>query len=129
MTTAAFAVGYLCGLVIIGMFAWIGVALHMAYTKMDLMLELLKNCSAVMTRAPLRHGGPWGKLLLVGGISGIVTFPGIYLKHGGVSTEDLEKMPKQLKRKLELLQWCAIGLLISLALFVALYKIIEAHHI
>jgi len=129
MTTATFVVGYLCGLVIIGMFAWIGVALHMAYTKMGLMLELLNNCSAVMIRAPLRHGGPWGKLLLVGGISGIVTFPGIYLKHGGVSTEDLEKMPKQLKRKLKLLQWCAIGLLISLALLVALYKIVKAHHI
>lgn len=28
-----------------------------------LMLEHLKNGSAIMVRAPLRHGGPWGKLL------------------------------------------------------------------
>ncbi|MBM3107572.1 hypothetical protein IIE18_20825 [Pseudomonas sp. V1] len=129
MTTAALAFGYLCGLVIIGMFVWIGIALHMAYTKMDLLLEPLKNCPAVVIRAPLRHGGPWGKLLLVGGISGIVTFPGIYLKHGGVTTEDLEKLSESLKYQLSLLQWSAIGLLGFLALFVALYKIVKAYNI
>ena len=75
------------------------------------MLELLKNCSAVMNRAPLRHGGAFGKLLLVGGISGIVTFPGVYLKHGGVSADDLNEFPARLKKKLALLQWCGIGLL------------------
>lgn len=129
MTTAAFVVGYLCGLVLVCMFVWIGIVLHMAYTKMDVLLGLLKNCSAVMARAPLRNAGPWGKLLLVGGISGIVTFPGIYLKHGGVSIEDLENFPAPLKRKLAILQWSVIGLLMALILFVALYKVIKAYHI
>lgn len=94
-----------------GMFIWIGVALYLAYTRMDEMLEYLKNCSAVMIRAPLRFAGPWGKLLLIGGISGIVTFPGVYLKHGGVCVEDLKEFPAPLKRKLAVLQWTGIILL------------------
>lgn len=103
--------GYLCGVVILGLFVWIGVALHMAYTKMDELLELLKNCSAIMARVPLRHGGPWGKLLLIGGISGIVTFPSFYLKRGELSANDLNHFPAPLKRKFALIQWSAIGLL------------------
>lgn len=100
-----------------GIFLWIGGCLHLAYTKMDLMLEHLKNCSAIMTRAPLRHGGPWGKLLLVGGISGIVTFPTFYLKRGELSSEDLANFPASLKRKLAVLQWSVIGLLLVMASF------------
>jgi hypothetical protein len=78
MTTAAFVVGYLCGLVIVCMFVWIGTALHMAYTQMDLLLGLLKNCSVVMARAPLRVR-VLGQAAVGWGICGIVTFPGVYL--------------------------------------------------
>lgn len=118
------AMGYLGGLVIILSFVWIGVALHMAYTKTDEMLEHLKNCTTIMARAPLRHGGALGKLLLVGGISGIVTFPGVYLKHGGVSIDDLARFPVLLKRKLAVLQWTGIGLLASMFLLWCIGKIV-----
>ena len=97
-------------------FIWIGVCLHLAYTQMDEILERLKNCSAIMRRKPLRYAGPWGKLLLIGGISGIVTFPGIYLKHGGVSIDDLNKFPAPLRRKLAVLQWVSIVLLVLMIL-------------
>ncbi|BBN56315.1 hypothetical protein TRE132_44400 [Pseudomonas chlororaphis subsp. aurantiaca] len=70
MSTPEIVFGYLGGVVILGILVWIGVALHMAYTKMDELLDHLKNCSAIMVRAPLRHGGPWGKLLLIGGSPG-----------------------------------------------------------
>lgn len=100
-----------------GIILWIGVCLHLAYTKMDLMLDHLKNCSAIMTRAPLRHAGPWGKLLLVGGISGIVTFPEFYLKRGELSSEDLAHFPSPLKRKLVALQWSVICLLLVMISF------------
>lgn len=123
MTTTEFALGWLCVVVIVGMFVWVGIALHMAYTKMDLMLTHLKNCSAVMIRAPLRHGGPWGKLLLVGGISGIVTFPGFYLKRGGMSVEDLSNFPVALKRKLAVLQWSVIALLLVMISLAAVIKL------
>ncbi|MGY2292473.1 hypothetical protein ACW9H6_22200 [Pseudomonas sp. SDO528_S397] len=106
-----------------GIFIWIGVCLHLAYTQMDLMLAHLKNCSAIMSRAPLRHGGPWGKLLLIGGISGIVTFPGFYLKRGGMSVEDLENLPAPLKRKLLIIQWVGIGLFFVMCSFGAAIKL------
>ncbi|WP_259679346.1 hypothetical protein [Pseudomonas chlororaphis] len=86
MSTSEIAFGYLGGVVILGTLVWIGVALHMAYTKLDELLDHLKNCSAIMARAPLKHGGPWGKLLLIGGISGTVTFPGFHLKRGATET-------------------------------------------
>ncbi|MEG0324859.1 MAG: hypothetical protein RR619_12740, partial [Raoultibacter sp.] len=84
--------------------------------------EHLKNCSAVMAQAPLRNGGPWGKLLLVGWIAGVFTFPGYYLKHGGVSIEDLDNFPAPLRRKLIALKWTAIILLAALILLFVLRK-------
>lgn len=122
MTNAEVIVGALCGLVLFGLLIWNVVALYMAYTKLDLMLEKLKNCSAIVTRAPLRHGGPWGKLLLVGGISGIVTFPRFYLSRGELDVEDLETFPIALKRKLIALQWAVIGLLTTMVMLVVLWE-------
>jgi hypothetical protein len=89
---------------------------------MDLMLECSKNSSAVMTLAPLRHGGPWGKLLFVGGISGIVTFPNFYLNRGRLSPEDLRDFPAQLKRTLARLQWSLISFLL---LMLVLWVVVE----
>jgi hypothetical protein len=104
--------------VIIAMFIWIVVMLHVAYTKMDFILDHLKNCTAIMVRAPLRHSGPLGNLMLVGGISGIITFPGFYLKRGELSPEDLEAFPRLLKRKLIIMHWSALGLFAALILLV-----------
>lgn len=106
-----------------GLFLWISVSLYMAYTKMDLMLEHLKNCSAIMARAPLRHGGPLGKVLLIGGISGIVTFPSFYLKNGGMSIDDLNNFPVALKRKLAILQWSVIVLLLLMLILGAVLQL------
>lgn len=95
-----------------GVFFWIGVCLHLAYTQMDLMLEHLKDSVLLNTFAPLKQGGPWGKLVLIGSISSVVTFPDFYLKRGSVSSEDLRNFPTSLKRKLVVLQWSGLSLLI-----------------
>ena len=95
-----------------GIFLWIGVCLHLAYTKMDLMLDHLKTSSLLNTFVPLRQGGPWGKLVLVGSISSIVTFPGFHLRRGSVNAEDLQGFPAALKRKLVILQWTGLVLLV-----------------
>ena len=47
MSTIDFVIGCLCGAVIICMFVWIALALRIASTQMDLMLEFLRNCSFV----------------------------------------------------------------------------------
>lgn len=129
MTTASFVVGYLCGLVLVCNIICIAFALHMAYTKTDLMLEHLKNCPAVKAQAPLKNGGPWGRVLLIGWIAGIVTFPRYYLKSGGVSINDLNGFPAPLKQKLAAIKWSAIMLIAALAFLVALYQMIEAYKI
>lgn len=100
-----------------GIFLWIGICLHLAYTKMDLILEHLKNSSAISAWAPLRYGGPWGKLLLIGGISGIVAIPKRHIKRGTLSTEDLTGLPAVLKRKFVRLQWSALGLIGVMMIF------------
>ena len=88
-----------------GMFVWIGIALHLAYTKMDLMLDHLKNCPAVMIRAPFKDGGPSGRLFVQGAIMGLMTTPRLYLRDGGASADDLKNFPVDLKRKLIVLHW------------------------
>lgn len=112
------------GGVVLGLFIWIGVGLYMANTQLDLMLGHLKNCPSVNRLVSLKHGGLWGKLLLVGSISGVVTFPGFYLKRGEVIDADLTQFPEQLKRKLILFQWVGIVLLSSLFLMWGVAKTI-----
>lgn len=95
-----------------GTFIIIGISLHLAYTKMDVMLDHLKNCPAVMARASFRNGGPWGNMFLLGAIMGVMTTPRLYLRDGGACAQDLENFPTELKRKLIILQLTGWGLLL-----------------
>ena len=83
-----------------GLFVFLGVALHLAYTKMDMMLDHLKNCPAVMNRASFKNGGPWGRLFVLGGIVGVIKTPGLYIPDGGACIEDVAKFPGALKVRL-----------------------------
>lgn len=108
-----------------GMLIVIGASLYLAYTRMDELLNGLKNCSAVMNWAPLRYGGPWGKLCLIGAISGVVTFSGFHLRHGSAGASDLANLPAYLKRRLALLQGAAIVLMAVMILLFIYLKLIR----
>jgi hypothetical protein len=69
--------------------------------------------------------GRRGKLLLVYWISGIVTFPGYYLRRGGVSVEDLNGFPILLKRKLKCMKLTSIALLAVIILFFVIGRIYQ----
>jgi hypothetical protein len=127
MSTAEFIFGCICGVAGLGMFIWLAVVLHMAYTQLDLMVEHLKNSQAVMTSASLRKGGPWGKLMLVGTISGAVTFPDFHLRKGKLDQNDLSSFPLPIKRKLVILQWSGMGLFCLLGLLWLTGKIAGWH--
>ena len=90
-----------------GLFIWIGIALHLAYTRMDLMLVHLKNCPAVMSRVFLIGTGPWGRLHVFGLIMGLMVVPSVFLRNGAASAEDLKNFPAALKHKLVVMQWAS----------------------
>ncbi|CAI8896508.1 hypothetical protein [Pseudomonas sp. IT-P176] len=100
MSKAEFVVGSLGGAILILIFIWIAVALYLAYTKMDVMLEHLKNSSAVKALAFYRQLGVWGHLKLIGEIAALITSPDKCNKSGRLSAQDIENFPAPLKKKL-----------------------------
>ena len=111
MSTSDLIIGYSLGVIILSLIIWNGMALRIGYTQMDLMLSHLRRSSAVTALASLRHGGPWGVLLLVGGIAGFVAFPNFYIKRGTIDADDINNFPDKLKIKLTRLYRIVILLL------------------
>jgi hypothetical protein len=120
--TAKLIIGGLGGLVIICQFISIGVALYLSYTKGDLMSSHFKNSSSLLALGIYKSTSLHGRLLLVGSISSILTFPGFFLKRGLANAEDIDSFPLPLKRKLVMLQWGFIGLVVSMILLVVIGK-------
>lgn len=116
MNNAELIVASFGGLVLLGLFICIGVALYYGYTQGDQMCNHFKNSRSSITSATYRSSGPYGKIQLVGGIAFVVTFPKLFLKHGTLNVEDIKSFPLPLRRKLILLQWSIIGILTAMAL-------------
>lgn len=97
---------FLCGSLIGfgGAFIYLGIALYIAYTKMDMMLTCFKNSPYIMIRAPILNGGPWGRLFVLREIVGVLQVPGLYIPDGDVCPADIDQFPKQLKARLIMLQ-------------------------
>jgi hypothetical protein len=105
---------------VVGIFICLGVALHMAYTRTYRLLDYFTNSPAVITLSPLRHGGPWGRLLMIGAISSYVTFSKNYIKRGSLGEVDFINLPGPIKLKLIMLQWSVIVfLLIMICMWLA----------
>ncbi len=60
--------------------------------------------------------------MLVGGISGFVTFPEFYIKRGRVSADDIKNLPLSLRYKLIVLQWTSIILLLIMFCLAAMVE-------
>jgi hypothetical protein len=112
------------GGVLTGLIFSIAFGLYLAYTTTDVMLDHLKNSSSAKAFASLRHGGPLGKLLMVGGISGLLTLSDFHLKRGGLSSEDVINFPAQLKLKLKILYWSLVVFSILLFLLGGIGKVL-----
>jgi hypothetical protein len=114
MSQAKLAFGLLGGAVLLMIFVWIGFALYLAYTKIDVMLSHLKNSTAVTALSRYRQLGAWGRFHLIAGISALVAFPNRHIKDGSLSAEDINSLPAPIKRKLVIWHW---GILILGGLF------------
>lgn len=117
--------GLLGGILVIGAIIWIVIALRIAYTHLNLMLKHLENSSTVTTLTQLKQGSLWGRVLLVGSISSVLTFPDFYIKRGRASAEDISLFPTLLKRKLVVLQWGGIVIMSSSVLLFLIRKVFD----
>lgn len=116
MITSQLVVGLLSAGVFLCMFLWCGVALYMACRKFEMLLSLFPNSVGVKTITPLRHAGIWGKFMVIGGITGYVAFPKLYLKNGQLSIEDLQAIPNSLRRKLAVMHWILVALVVAMVM-------------
>lgn len=117
--------GLLGGILVIGAIIWLIIALRIAYTHLELMLKHLENSSTVTTLTQLKQGSLWGRVLLVGSISSVLTFPDFYIKRGRASAEDISLFPTLLKRKLVVLQWGGIVIISSSVLLFLTRKVFD----
>lgn len=117
--------GLLGGILVIGAIIWLIIALRITYTHLDLMLKHLENSSTVTTLTQLKQGSLWGRVLLVGSISSVLTFPDFYIKRGRASAEDISLFPTLLKRKLVVLQWGGIVIMSSSVLLSLTRKVFD----
>lgn len=113
LSTMATVLAFLFAGILAAAFILMGVFLYVGYSRMEEILGHLENCQAIQQRRFLMHVGPWGTVMLTASIAGIMTFPGVYLRHGGVSQADLDAFPSTLKRKLILLHIVNIALVVA----------------
>lgn len=117
--------GLLGGILVIGAIIWLVITLRIAYTHLELMLKHLENSSTVTTLTQLKQGSLWGRVLLVGSISSVLTFPDFYIKRGRASAADISLFPTLLKRKLVVLQWGGIVIMSSSVLLFLTRKVFD----
>ncbi len=61
ITTAHIVLGVFIGVTFLGMFTLIGYYFYLGYTRMDSILEAVKNCSLINSYRFYLYMGPWGK--------------------------------------------------------------------
>ena len=122
MNTAEMIAGGLCGLAFVFVLVGNCFALHLGYTKRELLLEHFKNSSPSISNAVRIHKGCWGRLQLVGSACMVLTFPDFFIRYDVLSVQDFEDFPRPLRWKLVVLQWSVIASFTAMALLVALWK-------
>lgn len=122
MITAELVAVSLCGLVMIGQFVCIGVALYLSYTKGDFMSLHFKTIPSILKFGIHHRSSLRGRVHLIASISGVLTFPGFYIKRGLATAEEINSFPTPLKRKLVMMQWCFIVLMAAMVLLFIIIK-------
>ena len=107
---------YLCFITLIftGLIINIGRSLYLAYTQKDFILSHLENCKLVKRWAFMNRVGPWGRMVFIGTVSGLLASPRIQIILGEANAEDIENFPKKLKQTLITLQRTTRWLVVSL---------------
>ncbi|AZC30845.1 hypothetical protein C4K38_2885 [Pseudomonas chlororaphis subsp. piscium] len=123
--TADIVLASLGGVTFLGMFIVMGYYLYLGYTRMDSILEAVKNCSLINSYRFYLFMGPWGKMMMVAGVGSCLLFSNYLIKHGALDKGDIENFPEPLKGRLLMLQYIGWVLLASLFLEVIAVKILR----
>jgi hypothetical protein len=83
-----------------GIFILLGIMLYAAKTKTGTTLNHLTNSSISSRIIILWHGGPWGRIYMMGETFGMLRNPALYIYQGKSSTKDIQNFPPKLKRTL-----------------------------
>ncbi|VEF13332.1 Uncharacterised protein [Pseudomonas fluorescens] len=84
----------------IGIFSLLGVMLYVAKTKTETILSHLTNSSISSKLIMLWHGGPWGRIYMMGEVFGIMRCPELYIHTGRLCAKDFEHFPRKLRNNL-----------------------------
>ncbi|WP_223515801.1 hypothetical protein [Pseudomonas sp. GL-B-19] len=87
-------------IVVVGIFTLLGFMLYIAKTKIDIILSSLQNSPFSITLITLWHGGPGGRIRMVGEVCGILWRPKYHIQSGLLDPQDIENFPPKLKRQL-----------------------------
>ena len=105
-------------------FGWMlitmSIMLFLSYTRTDYILSHLEHSPIITSRTFFNNAGPWGRLLLIGTVAGLLASPDSSIRKGGASPEDIEKFPSNLKRLLVFLHRAGyVSIVILLILYAA----------
>ncbi|MCB2252185.1 hypothetical protein KTQ74_09775 [Pseudomonas chlororaphis] len=126
ITTAHIVLGVFIGITFLGMFVLIGIYMYLGYTSMDKILEAVRNCSLINRYRFYLSVGPWGKMVMVGGVASCLLFSGYLIKHGELSKDDIDNFPEPLKGRLLMSQYVGWALMASLAIEVVAVKMLRS---
>ncbi|MGY4659956.1 MULTISPECIES: hypothetical protein [Pseudomonas] len=97
----------------LGAFIMIGVHLYWIRTHLNEALAYFKNSKIVNQQRAFLYFGTWGKMALIGGIAGFLTYSGYFIKRGLLDADEVNNFPEPLKKKLIASHYILGGLLTS----------------
>lgn len=125
ITSAHDFVVVLGGLTLLGLFVVMGVYVYWGYTRMDSIMEGVKECSLINRYRFYLQMGPWGRMMMVGGVASCLLFSKYLIGRGLLNAQDIDDFPGSLKVSMIVSQYVGWGLLVSLFVEYAVLKIIK----
>lgn len=113
ITTVHIVLGSFMGITFLGAFIMIGAHLYWIRTHLNEALAHLKNSPIVNQQRAFLYFGIWGKMALLGGIAGFLTYSGYFIKRGLLDADEVNNFPEPLKKKLIASHYILGGLLTS----------------
>jgi len=111
------------GLSIVSGYIWFCFVFYMTFTELEAVLGHLENSPDVVFLSRTRRSDFVGKSRLMIELSGIVTFPRFHSQVVKLSPDDLSNIPVSIKRKLAIMQWSGIVILVSMIVSFGIGKI------